>query len=173
MRKLRISPTSRLPGKSTKIIVLGALLLWAGLAQAFLLESLDKQRVDLLDYVGDGRWTIIMFWSTDCVACEEQKPAFEAFHRKHENTVAKVMGIALDGMENEAGIKKLIDLHEPSYTNLVVYTDVFYRQYEELVGKPFRITPTYLVFDPEGNVAGNIYGSMDFEALAVHVNAQN
>lgn len=159
--------------KFLRIVAVGTLFLWAGIAQAFLLESLDKERVDLLDYVGDGRWTVIMFWSTDCVSCEEQKPAFEAFHQKHKDNVAKVMGIALDGMENESGIQKLIDLHQPSYTNLVVYTDVFYRQYEELVGKPFRITPTYLIFDSQGKIEGTVYGYMDFDALADHITTQN
>jgi len=138
-------------------------------ASAFQMQSMDASRVDLLDYVGQGSWTIVMFWSTDCVACEEQKPAFEAFHQEHNDGVANVVGVAIDGMENKDEIDVLMDLHDPTYPNLVAFTDVFHRQYQELVGKPFRITPTFLVFDRDGKLQGNLYGYIDFPALSQHV----
>ena len=141
---------------------------------AFQLQSLDEQRVDLLDYVGDEHWTVVMFWSTDCIPCEEQKPALEAFHQRHtSNGTASVVGVAIDGMENRVDIDKLNALHKPSYPNLVVFTDVFHRQYKELVGKPFRITPTFLVFDSAGQLQGNLYGYIDFDALSQHITAHN
>lgn len=137
------------------------LLCSAGVVHAFQLQALDKTRVNLLDYVGDGRWTLVMFWSTDCIPCEEQKPMIEDFHRTHQASNAKVIGIALDGMENYAGIKKLVDLHEPTYPNLVVFTDVFHRQYYELTSKQFRATPTYLLFSPNGQLAGTRAGKIE------------
>jgi len=142
-------------------------------AHAFQLQAMDEQRVDLLDYVGDDRWTLIMFWATDCIPCEEQKPALEAFHQRLSPDVASVVGVAIDGMENRGEIARLNALHDPSYPNLVVFTDVFQRQYQELVGKPFRTTPTFLVFDPQGNLRGNLYGYIDFDALVQHVSTQN
>ena len=137
------------------------LLLVASPVHAFQLESLKSERVNLNDYVGDGRWTLVMFWSTDCIPCEEQKPMIEAFHQDHHKIDARVVGIALDGMENYAGIKKLVDHHSPSYPNLVVFTDVFHRQYKELTGKGFRATPSYLLFSPDGQLAGSRAGKID------------
>ena len=137
------------------------LLVSMGSVSAFQLQALDKSRVNLLDYVGDGRWTLVMFWSTDCIPCEEQKPMIEDFHQTYQASSAKVIGIALDGMENYAGIKKLVDLHQPTYPNLVVFTDVFQRQYQELTSKQFRATPTYLLFSPAGQLAGTRSGKIE------------
>lgn len=106
-----------------------------------------------------------MFWSTDCIPCEEQKPMIESFHQQHHEIDAHVVGIALDGMENYAGIKKLVDHHNPSYPNLVVFTDVFHRQYKELTGKGFRATPTYLLFAPDGQLNGSRAGKIERSLL--------
>ncbi|ASJ74395.1 Thiol-disulfide oxidoreductase ResA [Granulosicoccus antarcticus IMCC3135] len=146
-------------------LVGGSLLFGAGLAQSFQLQDMESSRVNLNDYVGDGRWTLVMFWSTDCIPCEQQKPMIEAFHHDHQASDARVVGIALDGMEAEAEIQKLIDRHNPSYPNLVVFTDVFHRQYKELTGKDFRATPTYLLYDPSGNLAGARTGMIERAAL--------
>jgi thiol-disulfide isomerase/thioredoxin len=106
-----------------------------------------------------------MFWSTDCIPCEEQKPMIESFHQQHHKMDARVVGIALDGMENYAGIRELVDHHNPSYPNLVVFTDVFHRQYKELTGKGFRATPTYLLFAPDGELTGSRTGKIERSML--------
>jgi len=141
------------------------LLVLATSAHGFQLHGLNSERVNLNDYVGDGRWTLVMFWSTDCIPCEEQKPMIEAFHQQYHQSKARVVGIALDGMENFAGIDKLIKHHNPSYPNLVVFTDVFGRQYKELTGKKFRATPTYLLFSPDGKLAGSRAGKIELSLL--------
>ncbi len=146
-------------------LTLVSMMLCTGLAQAFQLQSMDASRVELNDYVGGGRWTLVMFWSTDCIPCEQQKPMIEAFHHDHEAVDAQVVGVALDGMEARAEIQKLVERHNPSYPNLVVFTDVFHRQFKELTGKDFRATPTYLLFDPSGKLAGTRTGMIERAAL--------
>ena len=173
MKPIADSVRSCLQSNMLRVFGIIAIMLFTSMAQAFQLQNLEKERVNLMDYVGDGRWTLIMFWATDCIPCEQQKPAFEVFHRQHKDSLASVVGIVIDGLEHEAEAAKLIDHHQPTYPNLVALSDVFHRQYQELVGKQFRITPTYLVFDPQGNLQGNIYGNMDFNALSQHIQAQN
>lgn len=146
-------------------VTLASMLLGTGLVHAFQLQSMDDSRVELNDYVGGGRWTLVMFWSTDCIPCEQQKPMIEAFHQDHEAVDARVVGIALDGMEARLEIQKLVERHNPSYPNLVVLTDVFHRQFKELTGKDFRATPTYLLFDPSGNLAGTRTGMIERATL--------
>jgi len=135
-------------------------------ALAFQLQAMDESRVNLMDYVSDDKWTVVMFWSTDCFVCEEQKPALETFHLENRSTLAEVVGVATDGMEKRGEIERLNQLHNPSYPNLVAFSDVFLRQFEELVGKPYRASPTFVIFDPQGNVFGRLFGYVDFEALA-------
>lgn len=141
------------------------LLFIVGQSQAFQLQTMDASRVNLNEYVGNGQWTLVMFWSTDCIPCEQQKPMIEAFHRDHAGRDARVVGIALDGLEARESIQSLIDRHHPSYPNLVVFTDVFHRQYRELTGKDFRATPTYLLYDPAGQLAGVRSGVIERELL--------
>ncbi len=153
--------------------VVCAALMGMSQAHAFLLQDMEGERVDLMDYVGDGSWTLMMFWATDCVACEQQKPALEAFHRMHHGADAKVVGVVTDGFELKDEIDDLMAKHDPSYPNLVVYSDVFFKQYEELTNKSFRVTPTFLLFGPNGELKGNLYGYVDFNAISQHVTSQN
>ncbi|MFK7853791.1 MAG: TlpA family protein disulfide reductase [Granulosicoccus sp.] len=147
-------------------LLASSLILGTGSVFAFQLQSLDAKRVNLNDYVGDGRWTLVMFWSTDCIPCEQQKPMLEAFHRDHTKSKdASVVGIALDGIDQLEEINVLMDRHDPSYPNLVVFTDVFNRQYEELTGKKFRATPTYLLYAPDGSLAGARPGPIEREFI--------
>ena len=163
---LPLPAKGRVAGKRLLVfLTLVSMLLGAGLVQAFQLQSMEDSRVDLDDYVGGGRWTLVMFWSTDCIPCEQQKPMIEAFHHDHEASDARVVGVALDGMEARAEIQKLLDHHQPSYPNLVVFTDVFHRQFRELTGKDFRATPTYLLYDTSGKLAGARTGSIERATL--------
>lgn len=152
--------------------ILGAALLTLCIpAQAFQLQSLNAERVHLSDYIVEGRWNLVMFWSTDCIPCEEQKPMIEDFHQAHKDSNAVVLGIALDGMEKKPQIDVLIEKHDPGYPNLVVFTDVFHRQFKELTGQDFRATPTYLLFTPDGELAGARAGPVEREFIEAVVNA--
>lgn len=142
-----------------------AVLLTANPLNAFQLQSLSADRVHLSSYLVKDRWNLVMFWSTDCIPCEEQKPMIEAFHQAHKEQDAVVLGIALDGLEKIDEIDVLMKKNDPSYPNLVVFTDVFYRQFKELTGQNFRATPTYLLFTPDGELAGTRAGPIEREFI--------
>ncbi|MFK7889395.1 MAG: TlpA family protein disulfide reductase [Granulosicoccus sp.] len=165
MRTARLQPSAGLTGKLRAGLLLLTMIVFSHNAIAFQLQDLKAERVHLSDFLVEGRWNLVMFWSTDCVPCEQQKPMIEAFHVAHKDTDAVVLGIALDGMENKSEIDVLIKKHNPSYPNLVVFTDVFARQFRELTGQEFRATPTYLLFTPEGDIAGVRAGPIERELI--------
>jgi thiol-disulfide isomerase/thioredoxin len=138
-------------------------------AFAFELQKLDAERVNLNDYIVSDRWTLVMFWSTGCIPCERQKPMIEAFYSDHKNRDAAVVGVALDGMQEISEIQKLVERHKPSYPNLVVFTDVFNDQYGELTGKDFLATPTYLLYAPDGALAGVKTGQLTRDDLELTI----
>lgn len=152
----------RLPAGLSLVLFL---LVAASPAHAFQLQSLNAERVHLADYLVDGRWNLVMFWSTDCIPCEQQKPMIEDFYQTHKQSNAVVLGIALDGIENIDEIDVLMKKNDPSYPNLVVFTDVFHRQFKEMTGKDFRATPTYLLFTPDGELAGVRAGPIEREFI--------
>ena len=123
-------------------------------AGAFELQRLDAVRANLEDFVGEGRWTLVQLWTTDCVPCERQKPMLEAFHRDHHERDARVVGIALDGPKAIEEIERVVERTAPSYVTLVAFDDVFAEQFAALTGRAFRATPTYLLYDPSGAFAG-------------------
>ena len=159
-------PLSRpLPGRTLLWPLVWASILLAPAAGAFELQRMDDVRVNLDDFVGGGRWTLVQLWTTDCIPCERQKPMLEAFHREHAQSRAQVVGIALDGPDAMAEIESVVARHDPSYPTLVAFDDVFGEQFQALTGKSFRATPTYLLYAPDGAYAGVHTGPIDREQL--------
>ena len=146
---------------------LAALALLAGLlagpAHAFELQTLDAARTRVADHVGGGQWSLVQLWTTDCVPCEAQKPMLKAFDAETPN--ARVLGIALDGPGAIDEIRAIDARHGAPYTTLVAFDDVFMDQFEALTGQPFRATPTYLLYAPDGTFAGTHIGPIPREAL--------
>lgn len=129
------------------------------------LKSLSKKNTSLNKLVNDGKYTLVMVWSTDCVACEEQKPMIQAFHKDYSETKANVIGIANDGMSLIRDIKKLVNKNKPSYPNFVASPKSFFSEFEIATGKKFRATPTYVMFNPDGEIMGVAVGQITREQL--------
>jgi len=147
------------------MLMLLALSVSPAAQSAFLMQSLDGDRVDLHDYLGKGKWTLVMLWTTDCIPCEEQKPMIQDFHTANKDSKAEVIGLALDGPAMQDEIDKLIAHHQPDYTNLVAFDDVFLRQFQEETGKSYSVTPTYLFYRPNGELLGVHLGKVSRQAL--------
>jgi len=147
------------------------LLLVSSVASAFELQRMDGVRTNVDDHVGDGRWTLVMLWTTDCVPCERQKPMIGAFHDAHAERDAHVIGIALDGPAALPEIRRIVDRHAGSYPTLVAFDDVFAEQFAALTGRAFRATPTYLLYTPDGAFAGAHVGPIKRQRLEAVVGA--
>lgn len=129
------------------------------------LQSLSKKNISLNGLVNDGKYNLVMIWSTDCVACEEQKPMIQAFHEDYSETKANVIGIANDGMSLRRKINRLIKKNKPTYPNYIASPETFFSEFEIVTGKKFRATPTYIMFDPEGQIMGVAVGQISRDKL--------
>lgn len=152
-------PSHRLP------LLAAALLAFAAPLHAFELQRMDGARANLNDFIGGERWTLVQLWTTDCIPCERQKPMLETFHRDRVERDARVIGVALDGPAAMAEIEAIVARHNSSYTTLVAFDDVFDEQFAALTGKPFRATPTYLLYTPDGAYAGAHVGPIDLDRV--------
>lgn len=135
-------------------------------AQAFILEETTGERTNLLDHVGDGRWTVVLISRLDCVSCEEQKPGLHAFHEKYNDHLARVVVVSQDGLENRPEIVESIEKQGHSYKSLIGLTDVFHGQFLKFTGNKFRASPTFLIFDSSGNYYTSTFGILNLEELA-------
>ena len=159
---MTILPAARTPRLAAVALALAATL-GAGATHAFELQTLDATRTRMADHVGGGQWSLVQLWTTDCVPCEAQKPMLEAFDAETPN--ARVIGVALDGPKAIDEILEIDARHGAPYETLVAFDDVFAEQFEGLTGRPFRATPTYLLYGPDGAFAGAHIGPISREAL--------
>jgi len=112
-----------------------------------------------------GKWTLVMFWHTDCHVCHMQKPEISAFHNKHKDDDAHVIGVALDGIDGLAVVKEYIAENKPSFPSYVGHDLIIQVNYFAMTEEQFMGTPTYVLFDPSGQVVANKPGMMAIDAL--------
>jgi thiol-disulfide isomerase/thioredoxin len=139
-------------------------------AAGFNVQNFKYQTVNINDVVGDGRWTLVMIWTTDCVPCEEQKPMIQEFHDAHFESNARVIGIAADGMGKIDEISGIIERHKTTYPNYIADAKTFKDDYAGLTKKKYRATPTYILFDPDGAMKGVAVGPISRDKLEAAVN---
>ena len=125
----------------------------------------DGSPVTLENLTGQGKWTLVMIWATTCILCRSQKPVISAFHDKHKNGDAHVIGVALDGVNNLGEVRKYIDEHHVTFPNYVSQMTLAASHYLGVTDEQFRGTPTYLLFSPEGELIGKNPGLLSAEAI--------
>lgn len=147
-------------------------MLFASQAHAFLVSDFEGNRVELGDHVGNGRWTVVMLWQLDCIPCEEQKPAIEAFHNRYKSSSAHVVGLVIDGHEYMPQIKKFVDVKPTAFPSYVVFGDVFNDQIMEETGKQFPAAPGYLVYAPDGELKLKLNSRININELIDYLENQ-
>lgn len=115
--------------------------------------------------IGEGKWTLIMIWATNCHICREQKPQISAFHDARKHVDAAVYGIALDGAGKLSKVKEYLALYKVTFPTFVGDMMRVMKDYEKLTGESFGGTPTYLLFSPSGVLKGNNPGPITVSAL--------
>jgi len=133
----------------------------------------DGQPVSLESLTGQGKWTLVMIWATACILCQSQKPVISAFHEKHKDQDAHVIGVALDGIRNLGKVRKYIDEHNVTFPNYVSQMESTASHYLGVTDEQFRGTPTYLLFSPEGELIGKNPGLLSAEAIEDFINRKS
>jgi len=142
--------------------------LWAGVC--FLLlqfqvqaEPIKFSAVDingkafhLSDY--RGKWVLVNYWATWCAPCVKEIPELEAFHNKHKENKAVVLGLNMESI-------KLDKLRSFLKDNMATYPIV---QVKMAVDTPFGAVygiPTSFLVNPKGEVAAREVGTISAEAI--------
>lgn len=133
------------------------------------LTTFDGQPADLADHTGQGQWTLVKIWASDCGVCNEEAHAYVAFHAAHQASDARMVGISLDGRDNLFDAEAFVERHELNYPNLIVDwrggSELFYR----LTGTPLNGTPAFLLFDPKGEVVAQQVGAVPVELIETFI----
>jgi len=127
-----------------------ALLLWPVLVLAagpdVRLPDVDGREHNVNEYVGQGKWTIVVAWSADCPICRRDIYHMTFFHEEHRKTDATVLGLSVDGQAGRDKARAFIADQSLNFPNLLGEP----ADAAHLSGQVFVGTPTYYFFSPEG-----------------------
>jgi len=155
----------RLHGVGLGFMLISGVLIGTVQAAELPLQTLEGETVHLSDYVGEGHWLLVMLWATNCPVCSMEKPKISAFHQKHQDGMARVLGIALDGPEHQDDVIHYLDAHPTAFPNLIGRIGDVALSYEVATTESLRGTPTYLLYTPDGELIGNNPGPLSEGAV--------
>ena len=99
-----------------------------------------------------GQWTVVMIWASYCHVCNQESEQYSAFHTKHAGRDAKIVGMSIDGWRERGEAEAFIERNQVIFPSLIGDMDTVARWYQMQTGEPFRATPTFMVFGPDGEL---------------------
>jgi len=136
-------------------------VLWTVQAMAdpvgeFSLPGLDGKAYGLGEYA--GKWVIINYWSTTCAPCLQEIPELEAFHKRHHEKDAVVLGVNYEDIK-KSWLQDFVESMKMSYPVLLSSADA-----RSPFG-PIMMLPTTYIISPEGKFMGRQSGAITAEML--------
>ncbi len=128
-------------------------------------RTLEGKFTTLSQHFEKDKWTLVMLWTTNCGICQREYPIMSEFHDKHKDIDAKVLGVSLDGYSKLDLITEHIKEMPMSFDNLIGEISVVAFNYESATEERLRGTPTFLMFNPDGQLVGHNPGPVKPEAL--------
>lgn len=124
----------------------------AGISGAGLLQGMDGNIHTLNEFTGQGKWTVVMLWASDCHVCNAEAKTYDKFHRAHREKDATILGVSLDGADKKAEAEKFIQRHSVHFPNLIGEPATVEQLYSQLTGQRWVGTPSFLIYSPSGEL---------------------
>ncbi len=102
---------------ATPVVAQGVGLPLGTKAPAAMLEDLDGNEVQFLDYVEAGKPTLVEFWATWCENCEALQPQLDRIQEEHGDEV-NVVAVAVAVSQSVRRVKRHLGEHNPGYPYL-------------------------------------------------------
>jgi peroxiredoxin len=152
----------------TLMVLLGSIMLnpaaWAD-ANSSSLEDFDGAKSSISQYAGKGKWLVVMLWASDCPVCNKEASNYQALHDKHKNKDAQVLGISLDGQAKLKDAKDFVKRHAIKFPNLIDEPQHIAKMYQDLTGEAWIGTPTFMVYNPKGELLGSQIGAVPTKVI--------
>lgn len=129
----------------------------------------DKLQSSLENELQDGRWELVMFWATYCHICKKDFKKLAAFIEDNPEISLTIVGVVIDGLEEQEQTRELVKKHKLDYTHLVTDYDRANIVYREKSGKRLMGTPSYLLYNPQNKLVAFNTNAIDIDALEIYV----
>lgn len=125
-----------------------------------ILKDFDGTLHTLDEYTGKGKWAVVMIWASDCHACNAEAKNYVKFNKAHKDKDAYILGISMDGDEKILDAEAFIERHGVDFQNLIGEPENVAGIYSSLTGRPWVGTPTFLLFNPTGELRAAQVGAV-------------
>lgn len=129
------------------------------------LQDFNGKSASIEQYTGKGKWTVVMFWASDCLICNKEARHYDAFHKKHKDSDATVLGVSLDGQANKKAALGFIKEHELHFPNLIGEAEDIAVFFYDSTGEHWTGTPTFLIYSPTGKLTVQQVGAVPVPIL--------
>ena len=146
--------------KSLFITLVGVFLLSSS-ALAF--TNLDGKKTTIEEHLGDGKWSAVEIWASDCHACHMHMPEMVEFDGKMDNL--RIVGISLDGQAGKADAESMIKQYNIPFKNILSNPIEVNAWMELIADEGLMGTPTFMIFDPEGKLVALQPGIISVAAI--------
>ena len=168
LKKTAMRQRTRLYGLMFLVMLVMSAVLSPVMANQFeanLLKGFDGSIHTLGEYTGQGKWTVVMIWASDCQVCNAEAKQYVKFHEAHKDKDARILGVSLDGQSKKAEARKFIERHGVTFPNLIDEPEKVANLYSGLTGQPWIGTPTFLVYSPAGELLAAQVGAVSTEII--------
>jgi len=129
------------------------------------LKDFNGKQGAIADYAGKGKWLVVMLWASDCMVCNQEIGNYTAFQTKHAGKDAQMLGVSIDGAEKMKDAKDFISRHKVNFPSLIGEPDQVAGMYQELTGTEWIGTPTFMVYNPKGELIGAQTGAVPTDVI--------
>jgi len=132
------------------------------------LKDLNGNERPLSQYIGQGKWTVLVIWADDCEVCNAEIETYDFFHEEHKDKDAQVLGVSVDGRDKIKLARDFVKRHSLSFPNLVIEPDM--NGILKLGGGNFVGTPTIYIYTPEGEIVASQAGAVPINIIEDFIN---
>lgn len=145
------------------------LMLFSLNVQAMALKTWAGEDTSLQQQIGKGKWSVVIFWSYDCEFCKKEIPELSAFHDRNKSTYAEVIGVSIDGYANKSLAEGFVAANKPTFPSFIGELFTVGQGFLQLAQEDLRGTPTYMLFNPEGQLVAIQPGLLDPAAIEAFI----
>ena len=135
-------------------------------AESPLFQNLKSDAYETIDDSRQsGKWMVVMIWAHDCEICEREVGDYHQFHQRRAGDDAMVLGITLDGEARKQQALDFMNRHELGFVNLIGEPEVVAGYYQLTTGSRWVGTPSFLIFNPDGELMAKQAGAVEVEIV--------